>query len=136
MNTTLPLIDIFERTSIVFKLNEVIDEPRTVIFNIAFIHDSSHQQFNLAFFEDDAHKLEHMLSFEAGAYHFIESDMYITIYHEKALTLDLSIHLDLELINHQPSINHYESFDMTVDKQSFTKLVNYLFHHIVPQKNE
>ncbi|MCE4957322.1 hypothetical protein [Macrococcoides caseolyticum] len=130
MNTTLPLLDINNRLSLVYKRLEVHEDPKTVIFKIALIQNDSNLQFTHAIFEDELEVLNELLLLKTGEYHFSEPDIFIAINQIYENTIDISFHVDLALINNLPSDDQYETYDMTIEKSAFLKFVDYLIFSI------
>ncbi|RAI81428.1 hypothetical protein BFS35_007610 [Macrococcoides goetzii] len=131
MNNTLPLMDINNSTSMIYKVYSIEHDPKVVKFEIAFINDHSNLLFKHILYEEDLIILSHLQLLNTGKYHFVEPSLYIDIKNIHEKTIDITIHLKALLENHDSAHRADNAYDMTVEKHGFIQFIEYLQHHLV-----
>lgn len=130
MNNTLPLMDINNSTSMIYKVYSIEHDPKVVKFEIAFINDHSNLQFKHILYEEDLNILSRLLSLNTGKYHFVEPSLFIDIKKIHETTIDITIHLNTLSEVHDASHSIDNAYDMTVEIHGFTQFIEYLQHHL------
>ncbi|MFC6118183.1 hypothetical protein ACFPVV_06055 [Macrococcoides bohemicum] len=130
MNNTLPLMDINNSTSMIYKVYSIEHDPKVAKFEIAFINGHSNLQFKHILYEEDLIILSRLQSLNTGKYHFIEPSLYIDIKNIHETTIDITIHLKALLENHDASHGADYAYDMTVEQHGFIHFIEYLQHHL------
>lgn len=132
MNNTLPLMDINNRTSMIYKVYSIEHDPKIVKFEIAFIDEHSNLQFKHILYEEDLVILSRLRSLNKGEYHFAETSLYIDINDIHETTIDITIYLNTLSENQDSSHNVDNAYthDMTVEKNCFIQFIEYLQHHL------
>lgn len=131
MNNTLPLMDINNSTSMIYKVYSIEHDPKVVKFEIAFTNGHRNLLFKHILYEEDLIILSHLQSLNTGKYHFVEPSLYIDIKNIHETTIDITIHLKALLENHDSSHRTDNAYDMTVEKHGFIQFIEYLQHHLV-----
>lgn len=131
MNNTLPLMDINNSTSMIYKVYSIEHDPKVVKFEIAFTNGHSNLLFKHILYEEDLIILSHLQSLNTGKYHFVEPSLYIDIKKIHETTIDITIHLNTLSDVQDASHNVDNAYDMTVEKHGFIQFIKYLQHHLV-----